>query len=72
MRILYVEDDPRDADLTIRLLRKTAPHLELETVSTIREALTRLGRIDLEPLDLALVDMHLRDGDGLTLLNHIR
>ena len=72
MRILYVEDDPRDADLTIRLLRKTAPHLELETVSTIREALTRLNRIDLEPLDLALVDMHLRDGDGLSLLNHIR
>ena len=27
MNILYVEDDPRDADLTVRMLSKTAPHL---------------------------------------------
>lgn len=72
MRILYVEDDPRDADLTVRLLGRTAPQLQFETVSNIQDALTRLGRIESEPLDLVLTDMHLRDGDGLSLLRHIR
>ena len=72
MRILYVEDDPRDADLTIRKLLKTAPHLHLETVSTIHKAQERLQRIASEPLDLLLLDMHLRDGDGLSLLRHVR
>lgn len=72
MRILYVEDDPRDADLTVRRLQKTAPDFQVETVSTIREALTRLERIASEPLDLVLADVHLSDGDGLSLLTHIR
>jgi len=72
MNVLYVEDDPRDADLTHHTLARTAPHLQLETVSSIAEALERLKRIDSAPLDLVLTDMHLRDGDGLFLLNHIR
>jgi PAS domain S-box-containing protein len=72
MRILYVEDDVRDADVTVRVLRKTAPQLQLETVSTIHESLERLGRIASEPLELVLVDVHLRDGDGLSLLQYIR
>jgi DNA-binding NtrC family response regulator len=72
MRILYVEDDPRDADLTVRRLQKTAPHFQVETVSTIEEGLMRLERINSEPLDLVLADVHLSDGDGLSLLNHIR
>lgn len=72
MRILYVEDDPRDADLTLRRLQKTAPHFEVETVSTIEAALMRLKRINTEPLDLVLADVHLSDGDGLALLTHIR
>ena len=72
MRVLYVEDDPRDADLTLRTLARTAPHLAFETVSGIQAAHARLERIDSEPIDLVLTDMHLRDGDGLTLLAHIR
>lgn len=72
MKVLYVEDDPRDADLARHTLAKTAPHLFLEIASTIAAALARLKRIDTEPLDLVLTDMHLRDGDGLSLLNHIR
>ena len=72
MRILYVEDDRRDAELTVRLLRKTAPQLQLENVSTIRDAIARLERLDSEPLDVVLTDVHLHDGDGLSLLKHIR
>src|SRR5688500_3768054 len=72
MKILYVEDDPRDAELTKHTLARTAPHLSLETVSSVREALDRLQRLDSEPLDLVLTDVHLRDGDGLFLLNKIR
>ncbi len=72
MRILYVEDDPRDADLTVRRLQKTAPEFEVETVSTVQDALTRLERVDSEPLDLVLVDFHLSDGDGLSLLAYVR
>ena len=72
MKILYVEDDRRDAELTVlRLLRK-APQLHLETVSTIERALARLDLLDSNPLDLVLTDVHLSDGDGLSLLKHIR
>src|SRR6185295_4381454 len=72
MRVLYVEDDPRDADLTLRTLGRVAPDLRFETVSSLSEAFARLERLDSEPLDLVLTDMHLRDGDGLSLLTHIR
>jgi PAS domain S-box-containing protein len=41
-------------------------------VSSIQDALARLQHIDSDPIDLVLTDMHLRDGDGLSLLNHIR
>jgi DNA-binding response OmpR family regulator len=72
MKILYVEDDPHDADLTVRALHKSAPQVQLETASTLREAYARLARLASSPLDLVLADMHLRDGNGLSLLQHIR
>ena len=72
MKVLYVEDDPRDAELTQHRLARTAPHLVFETASTIAAAVARLQRLDSEPLDLVLTDMHLRDGDGLSLLNYVR
>src|SRR3954463_11910983 len=72
MRILYVDDDTRLAALTARKLRGLAPDIQAETVSSVREALARLERIASEPLELVLTDVRLRDGDGLTLLRHIR
>ena len=72
MRVLYVEDDPRDADLTVRVLSKTASHITLETLSSVKDAHARLQQLASDPIDLVLTDMHLRDGDGLSLLNHIR
>jgi PAS domain S-box-containing protein len=41
-------------------------------ISTIAEALTRLDQLDANPLDVVLVDVHLRGGDGLSLLKYIR
>jgi PAS domain S-box-containing protein len=72
MRLLYVEDDPRDADLTVRELTRSAPHIIVETLSSVQDALARLERIASDPLDLVLADVHLRDGVGLSLLDYIR
>lgn len=69
MKILYVEDDPRDADITARVLHKTAPHLQIESVSTMRSA---IERIHSETFDLILTDVHLPDGYGLSLLKYVR
>lgn len=72
MRILYVEDNLLDADLTIRRLGVLAPSFELEVLPTMESALVRLDHADQRPLDLVLTDMHLSDGDGLSLLRHVR
>jgi len=72
MKILYVEDDLRDADVTVRMLRKNAPSYEIELAPTMAAALVRLAHLDSRPLDLVLTDMNLREGDGLCLLKHIR
>jgi PAS domain S-box-containing protein len=72
MNILYVEDDPRDADLTRRELRKTAPHFNLDLVDTQREALDRLSGPEASRYDLVLTDLRLPDGDGLAILTHVR
>ena len=70
MRVLYVEDNPVDADLTRRRLARRAPDIELEQVASLAESLQRLsaqGRYD-----LALVDLRLPDGSGLDVLAWIR
>jgi signal transduction histidine kinase/DNA-binding response OmpR family regulator len=71
MKVLHVEDDPFDADLAIRTMRKLAPHIELDTITTVREAITRLEQ-NAFYYDLVLTDIHLPDGNGITLLKYIR
>src|SRR6185369_11215333 len=39
---------------------------------SVHDAYVRLQRLGTDPIDLVLTDMHLRDGDGLSLLNYIR
>lgn len=70
LRILYVEDDPFDADLTRRALRKTAPHFSLDIAPTLEQALHIL-EVDLS-YDLLLTDLRLPDGNGISLLAHVR
>src|ERR1044071_2570602 len=72
MKVLYVEDNPHDADLAMRQLLKAAPHFQLEIVTTLSEASARLERLDTAPLDLVLTGVRLPDGDGLVLLAQIR
>ncbi|MDP2433165.1 MAG: EAL domain-containing protein [Pseudomonadota bacterium] len=70
MRVLHVEDNPVDADLTQRLLARLAPDIGLEpalSLAAARECLHDPGRYD-----LALVDLKLGDGSGLELLAEIR
>jgi diguanylate cyclase (GGDEF)-like protein/PAS domain S-box-containing protein len=70
MRVLHVEDNPADADLTRRSLARLAPDIELHSAPTLARAVQALR----EPggYDLALVDLALPDGSGLELLTQIR
>ncbi|MBN2547589.1 MAG: response regulator [Anaerolineales bacterium] len=75
MNILYVEDDPLDADLTRRTLSRRAPHLHLEIARTQQEALSHLacdGEDGKPDFDLLLTDLRLPDGSGFELLSHVR
>jgi len=69
VNILYVEDDPLDADLTRRELLKASPQFRLDIVGTVRDAIARLEQ---SSYDIVLTDMRLPDGDGLALLAHVR
>ncbi|MCC6613655.1 MAG: PAS domain S-box protein [Anaerolineae bacterium] len=71
MKILYVEDDPRDADLVRRELSRAAPHIRLDIAPTLGEARSRLAEPN-AAYDLVLADLRLPDGTGLELLEELR
>jgi PAS domain S-box-containing protein len=70
MKILYVEDDSQDAALVAHELATYGPELTLEIAESLRAAFARLEPD--APYDVVLTDVHLEDGNGLTLLTHIR
>ncbi len=70
MRVLYVEDNEQDADLTCRLLKRRAPDIEVETAHTLGAARQRLAQAPAP--DVLLVDVRLPDGNGLELLGEVR
>jgi PAS domain S-box-containing protein len=72
MRILYVVDEHRDADLTRRWLSQYASQFRLETVATQGDAMARINGREAPSFDLVLTDLRLPDGDGLSLLSYIR
>jgi len=77
MKVLYVEDNPMDAELTRRHLARSAPQITLERVDTLaaaRERLLPAGVLspDLQLPDLLLLDMQLTDGNGMELLSQVR
>ena len=72
MKVLYVEDDAVDIDLTLRFLKKNAKSIELEVVRSQESALKIIRSTDFINYDLVLTDMHLGDGDGIAILSFIR
>lgn len=69
MKLLYVEDNPFDRDLTRHALLKQLPGLEWDAVGSVHDALARLGS---RQYDMLLLDMWLQDGSGLEVLLHLR
>ena len=72
MRILYVEDNPTDVELTVLELSKTPCDISVEAVPTKQEALKCLKGHRGKGYDLALLDCRLPDGDGMSILEYIR
>ena len=72
MKILYIEDNPVDVDLTLIKFRKEAPHIEVKAVNCQSDALRLIKDPEFSSFDLVLTDMHLHDGDGIAILSHIR
>jgi PAS domain S-box-containing protein len=70
MRILHVEDNPQDADLTRLVLGRAMPEVMLHTVVSLAEA--RRALAGSEPFDVVLADLGLADGSGLELLAELR
>ncbi|MBP6806822.1 MAG: EAL domain-containing protein [Chromatiaceae bacterium] len=70
MRLLHVEDDPTDIDLTRRLLARRAPDIAIAAVPSLAAARDCLVAPD--HYEVALVDLKLPDGSGLELLTWIR
>lgn len=75
-RILLVEDNPDDIELTRRVFQRGHVDNPLLVVQDGREALDLLvreaGRIDGPPFDLVLLDLTLPGLDGLALLEEIQ
>lgn len=67
-RLLYVEDNPLNADV-MRGILEQRPGLELEVASTVEAGLRALRE---RPPALLLLDWQLPDGDGLALLRQLQ
>ena len=70
MRVLYVEDNPVDADLASRHLARQAADIALTQASSLAEARACLQST--ASYDAALIDLKLPDGSGFELLSWIR
>lgn len=71
MRILYLEDNPYDADLAARALGRSMGVEAVEQVTTIAAAWARLEASKPKP-DVVLVDVDLPDGSGLEFVIAVR
>jgi len=71
MNLIYVEDNPLDADLTRRMLAQQAPQMQLQLAGTLEQARALLADAA-RPCDLLLIDMNLPDMNGLELMRRLR
>lgn len=70
MKVLYVEDSQADISLVRHELLKSGNDFDLDSAGTVHEALKKI-KAD-ATYDVALVDLRLPDGDGISILNEIR
>ncbi len=72
MRILYVEDDPLDAEALRRALLAKRPDIDLAIAATPSEALARLRDGDgRAPFDVVVIDVSLPEMNGFELLDRL-
>jgi two-component system, response regulator len=71
-RILLVEDNPDDEQLTLRALRKLPSRLDVTIARDGQEALDKLHSPDYPSPDLILLDLKLPKLSGLDVLKRIR
>jgi PAS domain S-box-containing protein len=67
-RVLYAEDNPADADLTLVHFASAGPEFDIEIVRTGEECLARLRA---GAYDVLLLDNHLPDMDGIDVLRRL-
>jgi len=74
MRVMYVEDDPRDVELLSQALQASDPDVEIQTAGNLADARSLLDEAgpDYSPFDILLTDLALPDGSGLSLLPMVR
>ena len=65
IRVLYAEDDFRDADLIAEHMKRNAPNFQLEIVG---RGETFLARIEESDFDLLLIDYRLPDMTGIDIM----
>jgi CheY-like chemotaxis protein len=68
MRVLYIDDDRVNALLFVEACR-LAPDLDVQTAGSGEEAHQMVAEW---PPDLLVIDLHLPDTDGITLLGALR
>lgn len=69
LRVLYIENNPADIDLTVRHLADVSPHITVEAVTSAVQALALL---DGEKPDLVLTDLRMRDLSALDILREVK
>lgn len=72
MYILYLEDNPLDANLTQFSLNRAFENLQMDVCHRLSDALGKLDQSPPPAYELVITDLNLPDGSGLDLLSHIR
>jgi signal transduction histidine kinase/CheY-like chemotaxis protein len=69
-RILYVEHDAMDIELTLRHFTEAAPEFEIDVIQTCSDALARLAKPP--AYDAALIDLRMPDQNGLDFVREAK